>query len=225
MKNFFQWVEDTEDKKKIFVLVGPPSVGKSTWIHNTFQDEPYIINRDSIVDHVASSMNMTYDDMFMSPPSDAQIGDYDQKYGRVIPSPSFMTWQPLSYENIKKANDTINQLLQDRVKNAVNSGQDIVVDMTNMNARARKSALEAVKGRENEYHKVAVVFPFHGAEEIIKKVAVKRAQEIKAKGGSKTIPDAAFDRMFSSFQKVSPDEGFDEIIQYDNRELLHRLVQ
>ena len=40
--------------KKIYVLVGPPSVGKSTWIKNTFTDtKPYIINRDDLAEQVA----------------------------------------------------------------------------------------------------------------------------------------------------------------------------
>ena len=41
--------EFDETRKNIFVLVGPPSVGKSTWIRNHFGDDnPYIINRDDI---------------------------------------------------------------------------------------------------------------------------------------------------------------------------------
>lgn len=226
MKTFMEWLENsTEGQKKIFVLVGPPSVGKSTWIRNTFTEEPYIINRDAIVDDVAGSMQMTYDDMFMAPSSDAAVGDRHPKYGQVVASPAFMTWQPLSYDKIVQANNRINSLLRQRVESAVESGQDIVVDMTNMNAKARKNALDAVKGHEGEFHKVAVVFPFHGSEAIIKRVAAKRAQEIKDAGGSKTIPDAAFDRMFSSFEEVKPEEGFDEIVMYDNRELLRNLAQ
>ena len=64
-----QYYEMLEEKKKIFVLVGPPAVGKSTWIKSTFQkNDPYIINRDAIVEEVASQMGMTYDDMFSAPP-------------------------------------------------------------------------------------------------------------------------------------------------------------
>ena len=35
-----------EGKKKIFVLVGPPSAGKSTWIQGEFDGTPYVINRE-----------------------------------------------------------------------------------------------------------------------------------------------------------------------------------
>ena len=88
--------------------------------------------------------------------------------------------------------------------------------MTNMTSGARKIALKPIEGDEQEYHKVAVVFNFEGAQDLIKKVALKRAEEAKKIGKSKTIPEAAFDRMFKSFQQVTKDEGFDEIINIDN---------
>ena len=220
-----QYYEMLEGKKKIFVLVGPPAVGKSTWIKNTFQkDDPYIINRDSIVEEVASQMGMTYDDMFSAPPKDSTIGTEDEKYGTVVSSPSFMTWQPLSYSNILDANKLINDKLNDKIKNAATSGRDIVVDMTNMTANARKQALKSISGKEEMFHKVAVVFPFHGAEHIVKKMAFKRSQEIKSQGGSKTIPPEVLDRMMNSFQEIAPEEGFDEVIEMDNRQKLKELL-
>ena len=220
-----QYYEMLEGKKKIFVLVGPPAVGKSTWIKNTFQkDDPYIINRDSIVEEVASQMGMTYDDMFSAPPKDSTIGTEDEKYGTVVSSPSFMTWQPLSYSNILDANKLINDKLNDKIKNAATSGRDIVVDMTNMTANARKQALKSISGKEEMFHKVAVVFPFHGAEHIVKKMAFKRSQEIKSQGGSKTIPPEVLDRMMNSFQQIAPEEGFDEVVEMDNRQKLKELL-
>ena len=135
-----------------------------------------------------------------------------------------MTWQPMSYENVKKANEKINKLLEARFLNAVESKQDIVVDMTNMNAAARKNALQAVRGHEHEYHKVAVVFPFKGAEEVIKRVEAKRSKELANQGTPKTLGGHVLDRMFKSFQDVSPDEGFDQIIEQDNREILRSLA-
>jgi hypothetical protein len=180
--------------------------------------------RDSIVEEVASQMEMTYDDMFSAPPKDATMGTEDEKYGTVVNSPSFMTWQPLSYSNILDANKVINDKLNDKIKNAATSGRDIVVDMTNMTANARKQALKSISGKEDMFHKVAVVFPFHGAEHIIKKMAFKRSQEIKSQGGSKTIPPEVLDRMMSSFQQISPEEGFDEVVEMDNRQKLKELL-
>jgi len=211
-------------EKKIFVLVGPPSVGKSTWLKNTFTDiKPYIINRDDLVEQVAQQYGWTYDDLFVNPPKDSKLGDVSEKYGEVIKSPDYMSWSPLSYDKVLEANGKVTDLFNKRVSEA--AGQDnIVVDMTNMNVGSRKGALKPIQGLEDEYKKIAVVFNFKGAEDIIKKVASKRAEEAKALGKSKTIPDSAFDRMFSSFQEISPEEGFDEVINVDNTDKLRQLI-
>jgi len=208
--------ENPGSKKKIYVLVGPPSVGKSTWIKETFQEsQPYVINRDEIAEGVAESMGWTYDDMFMAPPKDSNEGDEDEKYGVVVKSPPWMTWQPLSFDKVLMANSKIQQRFSERVSAAAGSGQDIVVDMTNMNAGARKGALKAIEGKEQDYEKIAVVFNFKGAEDLIMRVAEKRAEVAKRMGKSKTIPPAAMQRMFSSFQDVSPEEGFDKVVPVD----------
>jgi hypothetical protein len=218
-------LETTTEKKKIFVLVGPPSVGKSHWMKSTFGDSaPYVINRDDIVNQVAGGMGWTYDDMYVPPSKEAKEGDVDPKYGAVVKSPSYMTWQPLSYDKVAAANNEVHSLFTQRVAGANPSGQDIVVDMTNMNARAREGALKAIEGAEGEYEKIAVVFKFEGAEAIIKKVAAKRAAQAKAEGKSKTIPPEAFDRMFKSFQEIDSSEGFDEVISVDNTAALQQLV-
>ena len=217
--NFFK--ENLQNSnKKIYVLVGPPSVGKSTWIKQTFVDiEPYVINRDEIVEQVAKTYGWTYDDLFVAPLPDQGEGDVSEKYGTVVKSPEYMTWQPLSYDKVLEANGKVAELFNKKVLEA--KGQEnIVVDMTNMNVGSRKGALKAIEGSEDEYKKIAVVFNFKGAEEIIKKVAQKRAEEAKRQGLSKTIPPEAFDRMFKSFQEVSPEEGFDEVINVDNTEKL-----
>jgi hypothetical protein len=225
LERWSRYLNEQVGKKKIYVLVGPPSVGKSTWIQNTFSEQdPYIISRDDLVDQVAEEYGLTYDDLFVAPPPDAKEGDSDEKYGNVVKSPSFMTWQPLSYDKILQANGKVQSLFTKRVASAVPSGQDIVVDMTNMNAGARKSALNAIKGSEQDYEKIAVVFKFEGAEDLIKAVAQKRAEAAKRAGKSKTIPPAAFDRMFKAFQQVSKDEGFDQIVSVDNTEVLSQIA-
>jgi GTPase SAR1 family protein len=217
--------EEGTKSKKIFVLVGPPSVGKSTWIKNTFQDvEPYIINRDDIAENVASEYGWTYDDMFVAPPKDAEIGDQNEKYGEVVKSPSFMSWQPLSFSRVLEANNKVQNIFGNRVQKG--KGKDnIVVDMTNMNANSRKRALDSISGSEDEYKKIAVVFNFQGIEDLIKKVAEKRAEIAKSMGRSKTIGPEVFDKMFASYREVSSDEGFDEIINIDNSEALKKALE
>jgi hypothetical protein len=226
LKRYNNFIKENlqNSNKTIYVLVGPPSVGKSTWIKQTFIDvDPYTINRDEIVEQVAKTYGWTYDDLFVAPLPDQGEGDVSEKYGTVVKSPEYMTWQPLSYDKVLEANGKVAELFNKKVLEA--KGQEnIVVDMTNMNAGSRKGALKAIEGSEDEYRKIAVVFNFKGAEEVIKKVAQKRAEEAKRQGLSKTIPPEAFDRMFKSFQEVSPEEGFDEVINVDNTEKLKNLM-
>jgi hypothetical protein len=209
------------EKRKMIILVGPPSVGKSTWIQSNFP-KAYIINRDDIVDNVSSSYGWTYDDMFATPPQDASAGDEDERYGEVVESPSWMTWSDTVFDKVFEANGKVQKLMSSKLKSAHPSGQDIVVDMTNMSANSRKGAMKAIEGNEDEYHKVAVDFKFAGGEDTIKKVAQKRAEAAKRMGKSKTIPSSAFDRMFSSYESPSTSEGFDEIISVDNIEILKK---
>ena len=228
-------------KKTIYVLVGPPSVGKSTWIKQTFSEvKPYVINRDELAEQVAEEYGWTYDDMFMSPPADSVEGDMSEKYGKVVPAPAYMNWPgapKLVYDKVVEANGKVQKLFTDKVTGA--KGQDnIVVDMTNMNAGSRKGALKAIEGQEGEYHKVAVVFNFKGSEDIIKQVGRKRAEEAKKLGKSKTISDDVFDRMFQSYdlqnqgkelsneevESKLKQEGFDEVIMKDNTEELKKVI-
>ncbi len=210
---------------RIFVLVGPPSVGKSTWIKNTFGDtNPYIINRDDIVEKVAASYNWTYNDMFVTPPEDAVIGESDPKYGEVITPPSWMTWAKSIFSLVIEANGKVQEAFNQRVSGAAPSGQDVVVDMTNMNAAARARAMAAIEGRQDDYEKIAVDFKFEGAEDVIMRVAHKRAEAAARMGKSKTIPPAAMQRMMGAYETPSLDEGFDSIVEVDNREILRDLA-
>ena len=240
VKSYIKFVKENlqNTNKTIYVLVGPPSVGKSTWIKQTFIDvDPYTINRDEIVEQVAKTYKFkdkdvedkdveydwTYDDLFVAPLPDQVEGDVSEKYGTVVKSPEYMTWRPLSYDKVLEANGKVDELFNKKVLEA--KGQEnIVVDMTNMNVGSRKGALKAIEGSEDEYKKIAVVFNFKGAEEVIKKVAQKRAEEAKRQGLSKTIPPEAFDRMFKSFQEVSTEEGFDEVVNVDNTEKLKQVI-
>lgn len=215
--------ETAPSKRKFFVLVGPPSVGKSTWISNTFgAAQPYVINRDDIVDNVASEYGWTYDDMFVTPPPDSEIGAVDEKYGTVEAAPSWMTWTKTVFSKVMEANNKVQQMFQQKVSGIPASKGDVIVDMTNMNAPARSGALKMIG--DADFEKNAVVFEFEGAEDYIKKVSEKRAEAAKRMGKSKTIPPEAFDRMFKAFSRPTSEEGFDQIVSVDNREMLKKLA-
>ncbi len=48
----------------IYILVGPPAAGKSTWIEKEFQGECFVVSSDKIIEEVAKGENKTYDEVF-----------------------------------------------------------------------------------------------------------------------------------------------------------------
>lgn len=50
--------------KNIYILVGPPGSGKSTWTEKEFQGECSIISTDNIIQAVADDEGKTYNDVF-----------------------------------------------------------------------------------------------------------------------------------------------------------------
>lgn len=223
--NFKKWlfenVEQKElgldnhlNKREIVVLVGPPAVGKSTYVKNKFpKNSVFLVSRDDIVDEVSGSMGMTYDDMFENPPDDATVGKLlpgKEKFGFVLEAPAWMKWAKRVFSNIQDANNLINKKLEERFKDAVDSGKHVVVDMTNMTVGARKSALKYVEGKD--FFKRAVVFTLQDSNlpELLRRMKA-RSEFIKSQGGSKTIGEDVINRMIKSFQQIGPEEGFDKV--------------
>jgi len=209
-------VESTEsnpDEKKIYILIGPPAVGKSTWVKNNLSNQDlHVINRDEIVEEVAEELGLTYDDMFSVPGEDKKEGDVDDKFGTVIKSPSWMTWQKLSYDKISEANQEIQIRLDRRISESLGKSC-VVVDMTNMTKKSRKGILDKVLAATGSgYKKIAVDFEFKGFEDVIYSASEKRSREYKQRGKSKTISKQVLNRMFSHYESVDSSEGFDEII-------------
>lgn len=275
-------------KPRLYFLIGPPAVGKSTWITENAADAA-ICNRDDEVIAAAQETGVgTYDDMFARPPAQlmqdaglqvpskelmqaAEEGDEEARatveqfinalpaiaeqyrqnadpaklaqYGDVVPydyntlktviltygvPPQYIT--PFSFQNVEKANKLVGEKFDAVRRGAVESEQDIVIDMTNLNKSSRDShrkfivaAKESINPGEadpnkvNEYYdQIAVVFASPEGysdeeKEKLKQVAKMRAEEIKAAGGAKTIPDAAYDRMFASVEMPTDDEGFVDV--------------
>lgn len=50
--------------KEMYILVGPPAAGKSTWIEKEFQGECSIIGSDAILEAIAEENGQTYDEVF-----------------------------------------------------------------------------------------------------------------------------------------------------------------
>jgi len=215
--------QDTPQRKKIFVLVGPPSTGKSRWIKSTFKEPPFIISRDDLVDQVADEHGWTYDDLMTNPPPGTPIGTIDPKFGEVLKAPVEMGWTKLVYADVLDANKEVQFRFGRRVAEAPTKSDNIVIDMTNMNSSSRKNNLRMFKNLQ-DFEKIAVVFEFQGIEDSILKVAEKRAEKEKLKGKSKTIPASVLQNMFKRFSRPTKNEGYDEIISVDKRALLKALA-
>lgn len=190
---FKKWIEsieqkpfgedNAEGKPELVVLIGPPAIGKSTFIKKNFHPgSTVVVSRDDIVNQVADENGMTYDDMFIkNPKTDA-------------------------------ANKEVNRRLADHFAKAVRSGKNVVVDMTNMNANSRRNAMSKIAGMERNFFKRAVVFTMKDTDlpALLARMEA-RATQIKNAGGSKTIGKDVIMRMIQSFQQVNPDEGFDRV--------------
>lgn len=50
--------------RNIYILVGAPAAGKSTWTEKEFQGECAIISSDAILESIAESEGKTYDEVF-----------------------------------------------------------------------------------------------------------------------------------------------------------------
>ena len=153
----------------ILVLIGPPLVGKSTWIRENFISKDIdvnVISRDQLVMDLYGS------------------DDYNKAFKEV---------------NQKEVNDMLERSFIEASKN----GDNVIVDMTNLTSKRRKSTLNYFG---DEYQKVAVIFPPVDWEEI------KRRNEKREIEEQKTIPDHVIKNMLSSYQPVKEEEGFDKIV-------------
>lgn len=175
--------ENRDNKKELVVLVGPPAVGKSTFVAKKFPPgSAVVISRDEIVEKVARENRLTYDDLFKP-------------------------------EN-EEYNKEVNRRLSDAFTGASRLGKHVVVDMTNMTPKARRSALARVGG---DFFKRAVVFTMKGSDlpELLSRME-KRSLAAKESGGSKTIGKDVIMRMIGSYQSVTPEEGFDRVDTVDS---------
>lgn len=151
----------------ILVLVGPPLVGKSTWIKSNFSNkEVTIISRDQIVMDTYGS------------------DDYDSAFRNV---------------NQKE----VNQELDNRMREANENGENVIVDMTNLTSKRRKFTLSYF---DDEYTKIAVIFPPLDWNEVQKRNSKRKEEE------NKSIPESVLKSMMASYQPINSNEGFNKVV-------------
>jgi predicted kinase len=111
----------TTNTKNLYVLIGPPCTGKSTWIKkNGFISDPdcKIISSDNIVEELVSARGLTYDDFFQSQ-------DKNLKWKHRV----------LFEEQFKDIPDYKN----------------IILDLTNLNVKSRKGIMGKIPDLDERY--------------------------------------------------------------------------
>lgn len=209
--------ENIFHQRELIVLVGPPCIGKTTYISKRFDlNECIVINRDLIVDIVAAEIGLNYNDLFAYPPPDSTLDFIHHKYGRVVPAPEQIRWCKFVYEKIMQSNQEVNMRMKDMFQNAIeDTKKNIILDMTNIESFTRIGALKFVVGKN--FFKRAIVFEMSNTDypELVNRM--KRSCDlIKASGGSRILNENILIGMISNFQPVTLNEGFDRIEKVNN---------
>lgn len=110
--------QQEKQKNKVYILIGPPGVGKTTYINKNIPEEVYQISRDDIAERVGRENGLTYTQMFGNS------------------------------ELVKQLNKQINSELDNNIDLASKGNKDVVIDMTNMSVKSRKNLLNRFKSSQ-----------------------------------------------------------------------------
>jgi predicted kinase len=110
--------------------------------------------------------------------------------------------------NYTEAFNNVDQKEVDRVLNqkfldANASKKSVIVDMTHMASKRRKQNLNYFS---NDYYKLGVIFPILSDDEY------ERRNQKRIEEENKDLPMKIVKSMISSYQPITPDEGFNKVI-------------
>lgn len=97
----------------------------------------------------------------------------------------------------------VDKVLAERLTEANSTKTSTIIDMTNMTIKRRRQTLQYF---DDNYYKVAVVFPILSDDEYQKRNIDRNAKE------NKWIPPTVIKSMIDSYQEPTTSEGFDNII-------------
>ena len=217
-----KFVEKPESKEvKLFVLIGPPAVGKSTWEKKYFAGIPESsilrINRDILIEKMFLSTGFSNKQLFTPVPADLPSDYVHPEFGRVIEY-EFNNKVRRAYEKPYKAANSINEKYYKLIMEAVSGYYDyVLLDGIYATPDDRKRAVDLLSAIPN-LEKIAVYFESKGHEEEIIGRSEKRAEKMKTE--FPIVKGKYFDRTIDKeqykgiFEKLTP-PTYDEPANFD----------
>ena len=97
----------------------------------------------------------------------------------------------------------VDKVLTQKFLDANTTKKSVIVDMTHMASKRRKQNLNYFS---NDYYKLGVIFPILSDDEYEKRNQKRIEEE------NKDLPMRIVKSMISSYQPITPDEGFNKVI-------------
>ena len=99
----------------------------------------------------------------------------------------------------------VDKILKEKIKQSSELKKNVIINMTNLSKKTRKRHLS--KFHNSDYEKIAVVFPK------LTTTQYQERNEKRKKEENKYIPQSVLISMLESWEDVTTDEGFDQIIK------------
>lgn len=233
IQKFNKWLFESQEKRLVYVLIGPPAVGKSSWIADNVDSNYIVVSKDKIIEDVIfPTYNLVNNDIFKQKVGSLKPGEEHpdpekKKLGKVVSYRRFsrskgIEVEELAFENAKAAGEELNLLYDAEMKKAISSNKNIVVDAMHMSRSTRKSTLEQFSA--DQFKIIGVVFPHQGYEKRIAASAEERAKKFLQdprfeKKFDRSISKEDYEEIYASYEAPSKSEGFDELITYNRFEI------
>lgn len=221
-------------KKEIYVLIGPASIGKTTFTNTVGfpTDKMCLVSRDEVVARVSAKYGLDFDDLYHFPPHDAVVGTYipgKEKYGRVIESPQVVIHlHPYSFEYLDSVNAEINYGFYNEFQAAIRNPDInyIVIDRVHLRKKERDMYKNYLDFDKEAFITIGVLFNFLDDDtlDVISKASEKRTEQMKSRGERyRTVPRAVQADMLKFYEPIL-DEEFDYIHHVDTLPELRKFI-